>query len=411
MRDAEDMTNIPGKEPLQQHQKESPQLAIVKWLLGAKGTARIWSPHFWIISALTAGLSYVYYGVLTSFHDVYVVLFFYPLIYAAIVYRLRGVVIGWLVFLCIFLPHALLFSSDFYSLARSLLFAAFAFPISTLVAAQLNYLERQFEAYQEILTLNEELNDYIERLQSTQRQLIQSEKMNALGQLAAAIAHEINNPLAGVLVYSKLLSKKVGSASFDKGEAVANLSKIESAVGHCSTLVRGLLDFARQSEPVLQPVVVSDVIDQVMFLVGHQAEMKHVEVIREEMSPPPSVIADSGQLQQVFVNLVVNAIQAMPDGGKLIIHTSLGEGGQIRVSVQDTGCGMPPENLEKLFTPFFTTKEKGQGIGLGLAVSYGIIERHNGSIEVQSEIGKGSTFTVHLPAYHENIQHPTSPQQ
>ena len=297
------------------------------------------------------------------------------------------------------MPHAILFSTDPYMLARSLLLAAFAFPITGLVATQLNYLERQLEAYREILSLSEELHDYIERLESTQRQLIQAEKMNALGQLSASIAHEINNPLAGALVYTQLLSKKLGGDSFDREEAIANLSKIESAVGHCSTLVRGLLDFARQSTPVLQQVAVSDVIDNVMTVVGHQAQMSRVEVAKEGMSPSPEVLADPHQLQQVLTNLVINAIQAMPNGGRLTVRTSADADGQVSVSVEDTGYGIAPENMDKLFTPFFTTKEEVKGVGLGLAVSHGIIERHGGRIEVQSEVGKGTTFTVHLPAY------------
>ena len=109
-------------------------------------------------------------------------------------------------------------------------------------------------------------------------------------------------------------------------------------------------------------------------------------------------MADSGQLEQVFINLVVNAIQAMSEGGRLTIRTSLGEDNRIQVSVEDTGYGIAPENLDKLFTPFFTTREEEKGVGLGLAVSYGIIERHGGKITVESEVGKGSTFTVHLPA-------------
>ncbi len=318
--------------------------------------------------------------------------------------------ISCLLFLCILLPHAILFSNDPYLLARSLLFAAFAFPITGLVATQLNYLEQQLEAYQEILSLSEELHDYIGRLESTQSQLIQAEKMNALGQLAASIAHEINNPLAGVLVYTKLLSKKVGSDSFDKEEAITNLSKIDSAVSHCSTMVRGLLDFSRQTKPVLKKVAVIDVIDNVMTFVGHQADMNHVEVTKEEMSPSLDVLADPDQLQQVLMNLVINAIQAMPDGGKLTIRISADEDGQVSVSVEDTGSGIAPENLERLFTPFFTTKEKGKGVGLGLAVSHGIIERHSGSIDVQSALGKGSTFTVHLPAYSGGETPPVSSQ-
>ena len=406
---SENMTEIPSRDHLQR--KESPQLRVIEQLVRAKATSGIRSPHFWVIAGLVAAFGYVYYGVLSAFHDVYVILFFYPLIYSAIVYRLRGVTVSGLVFLGILLPHALFFSYDFYSLARSLLFAAFAFLVSGLGATLLNYLERQLEAYDEILSLNKELNSYIERLESTQRQLIQAEKLSALGQLSASVAHEVNNPLAGVLVYAKLLSKKMGSGPFDKEEALSNLSKIESAVSHCSRIVRGLLDFARQSAPVLQPVAVSSIIDQVMSLVGHQAEMKKVEVTRDEMSSLPPIMADSGQLQQVFVNLALNAIQAMPDGGKLMIHTSLGDDNCVRASFQDTGHGIAPENMEKLFVPFFTTKEQEKGLGLGLAVSYGIIERHGGRIEVSSEVGKGSSFTVHLPVHRGEVDQPAPRSQ
>jgi two-component system NtrC family sensor kinase len=268
-----------------------------------------------------------------------------------------------------------------------------------LIATQLNYTEQQLEAYKEMMSLNIELSKYIERLESTQKQLIQANKLNALGQLAASVAHEINNPLAGALVYSKLLSKKIGGESFNKEETLTNLAKVETAISFCSGIVKDLLDFARQSEPMLRPLLVGSVIDQVISMVDHQAEMKHVEIIREESSPSQTVLADSDQLKQVLINLVLNAIQAMPDGGKLIIRSSADEDGWARISVQDTGCGIAPENMEKLFTPFFTTKEKGKGVGLGLAVSYGIVERHGGRIEVESELGKGSTFTIRLPAY------------
>ena len=135
-----------------------------------------------------------------------------------------------------------------------------------------------------------------------------------------------------------------------------------------------------------------------MSLVGHQAKVKMIEVVREESPSLSLVVADFNQLVQVFINLMINAIQAMNEGCKLTIRTSQ-DGDWVRVSVHDTGCGIPPENMDKLFTPFFTTRDEVKGVGLGLAISYGIVERHGGRIEVQSEVGKGSTFTVVLPAY------------
>ncbi len=302
-------------------------------------------------------------------------------------------------------------ANDPYSLIRLILFVFFSFLIGGLVATQLNYLEHQLEAYQEIVYLNKEMSNYINLLQSTQQQLIHAEKLNAMGQLAASVAHEINNPLAGILVYSKLLAKKLSNDSLDKTEALTNLAKMESAVGYCSNIVRHLLDFARQSEPVLKPVAVSDVIDQVLSLVGHQAEMKKIKVAREEMPGLPLVFGDSGQLQQVFINLLINAIQATSDGGKITIRTWLGYDGNVRVSVQDTGCGIPRENLARIFTPFFTTKKDAKGSGLGLAVSHGIVERHGGKIEVESEVDKGSTFTVFLPVYKGEAQTVTRTSQ
>jgi signal transduction histidine kinase len=374
-------------------------LKVIEFLLKSKSTTGIKNIHFWIILAITAVFSYIYYGVLTGLHDIYVILFFYPLLYASIIFRLRGVLISGLVFLCILLPHAFLFDYDPYSLYRTFIFAAFAYLLSGLVATLLNYLEQQLENYVEIVTLNRELNRSIRRLESTQKQLIQSEKLNAIGQIAASIAHEINNPLAGVLVYSKLMAKKLANDSLNKEDTLDNLTKIESAVSHCSKIVRGLLDFARQSEPMLAPVEVGKIIDQAVALVYHQAEMNNVKIVRNDTEHLSLVKGDVGQLQQVFLNLIINAIQSIHDGGTITITTKSSEDNRVEVSIQDTGYGITPENMERLFTPFFTTKEPGKGVGLGLAISKGIVERHGGSIEVQSSTGAGSTFTVYLPKY------------
>ena len=238
----------------------------------------------------------------------------------------------------------------------------------------------------------------VNELKTTQDELLRAEKLTSLGQLAASIAHEINNPLAGVLVYTQLLSKKVTGDTFKKEESLGYLSKMESEVGRCSRIIRNLLDFARQTEPVLRLVDVNQVLEQVLAMVGHQAQLQNVEVIKEFTPSLPNVMADFNQLQQVFTNLILNAIQAMADGGRLVLRTSVVDS-QIKVDIQDTGYGIPKENLSKLFTPFFTTKERGKGVGLGLAVVHGIIERHKGKIKVQSEEGKGSTFSVYLGAY------------
>ena len=240
----------------------------------------------------------------------------------------------------------------------------------------------------------------VERLQGTQDELIRIEKITSLGQMAASIAHEINNPLAGVLVYTQLLSKKVTGATLKKEEALGYLSKMESEVSRCSRIIRNLLDFARQTEPMLRLVDVNQVMEQVLAMVGHQAQLQNVEVAKEFSSSLPKVMADFDQLQQVFTNLTLNAIQAMPSGGTLTLHSSTVDG-EVKVDVQDTGCGISKENLGKLFTPFFTTKEKGKGVGLGLAVAHGIIERHKGRIKVQSEVGKGTTFSVYLVVYND----------
>jgi two-component system NtrC family sensor kinase len=170
---------------------------------------------------------------------------------------------------------------------------------------------------------------------------------------------------------------------------------MESEVGRCSRIIRNLLDFSRQTEPTLRLVDVNQVIEQVLAMVGHQAQLQNVDVVRELSPSLPKVTADSDKLQQVFTNLTLNAIQAMSGGGRMTLRTSV-TNSQVRIDVQDTGCGISEENLSRLFTPFFTTKEKGSGVGLGLAVVRGIIERHKGEIKVQSEVGKGTTFSVYL---------------
>ncbi len=383
------------KEPIQ----NAGQTRTIEWLVSLKAANGLKSIHFLIMWLMVALFIFFTYFVFPHFYDVYVIFLFAPLIYAAVVYRFRGAVWGGIVFVGVLVPHALPLSMDAYVLVRSFVYLFFPFLVGSLVSISLNYFENQLVGYRKIVELNKMLNNYIDRLEKTQKQLIQVEKMNALGQLSASIAHEINNPLAGVLVYTQLLQKLIRSGTMDQKNALEILAKMELALNHSSKLVRNLLDFARQSPPDLKEVTISQVIDQAFALVGHQAQLTGVKITRDEVPDLPAVKGDFSQLQQVFINLIVNAIQAMPGGGDLKISSSLAEKGFIRISVQDTGYGIPPENMDKLFTPFFSTKDAVKGVGLGLAVSYGIIERHSGRIEVQSEVGKGSVFTVYLPVH------------
>ena len=240
----------------------------------------------------------------------------------------------------------------------------------------------------------------VQQLKDTQEGLIQAEKLTSLGQLAASIAHEVNNPLAGVLVYTQLLTKKIEGDKFSKEAALGYLSKMDAELTRSTKLIRNLLDFARQSAPSLREVDINEVVGRALDLAAHSAQLAHVQVVKEFDSSLPKIMADFDQLQQVCVNLIVNAIQAMPKGGTLTLRTGA-QSGQLRVEVQDTGCGIPSENMHKLFTPFFTTKKEVKGMGLGLAVSHGIIQRHKGKVEVKSKEGEGTTFTVYLPIHHE----------
>jgi signal transduction histidine kinase len=392
------MTTIPDKAPWPKQEKLDS--GVANWLLQPKNKRGMRSPHIWIIIGLFAIFTYVYYDILTTYHDVYVVIFFYPFIYAAFVYRMRGVIISGLFFLGVLLPYTFILNYDAISLMRTLLFAAFVFLVSGLGATLLNYLERQVESNREILALNNELNEYIDRLQKTQQQLIQAAKLSSIGELSAGVAHELNNPLSGILIYTRLMKEKMAKNNVVKDQFQNNLTKIESAIEYCTGIIRGLLDFARQTEPLLRPVTVGRAIDKALSLIEHQPKMKLLEVVRDESTTLPLVVADFNQLVQVFINLLVNAIQSVDDKGKLTIRTEA-ENEWVKISISDTGCGIPEENMDKIFTPFFTTKEDVKGVGLGLSVSHGIIERHGGRIETQSKVGKGSTFTILLPSYRE----------
>jgi two-component system NtrC family sensor kinase len=241
-----------------------------------------------------------------------------------------------------------------------------------------------------------------EDLKEAQEQIIQTEKLASLGKLAATIAHEINNPLAVVLTYIRLLKKLLDRNGFP-AERLEDMSRylntMDTETSKCGDVVKNLLAFSRQSKIAMEDNSIEDIIEQALTLIDHDLKMKGIKVIKTIEPNLPKVKCDFKQIQQALLNLVYNASDAMQDGGTLTVKANRKDGGEmfLDVVISDIGCGIAEKNKEKIFDPFFTTKEEGKGVGLGLSVVYGIVTRHNGKIEVESEIGKGSTFKIILP--------------
>jgi len=256
----------------------------------------------------------------------------------------------------------------------------------------------------EILGMVEIFRDITE-VKTLQTQLVQSERLAILGQLAAGVAHEINNPINGILTYIKLLLKKLeqGNLAATASKFKEYLTVMERETKRVGRTTQNLLDFSRRDEPDIRPVQINEVIEQSLMLLGDPLSVRNVTVTKEGKAALPEVMGDFGQLQQVFVNLFMNAAQAMPKGGNLKIKTAAeGTPGRecfIKISVSDTGCGIPKENITKIFDPFFTTKggKESTGLGLGLSIVQRIIRTHHGHISVKSTIGKETTFTIELP--------------
>ena len=236
------------------------------------------------------------------------------------------------------------------------------------------------------------------KLQETHLQLVSSEKMASLGKLAAGIAHEINNPLGGILIYSSLMMEALPEEDPRRGDLV----RIVQEAGRCKEIVKSLLEFARQTEPKKEPTDVNRAISDGLFFLVNQALFHNIRIVKKLDSFLPFVRGNASQLKQVFMNIIVNAAEAMHGNGALTITTSCSSDRKtVFVEFADTGEGIPAENLTRIFDPFFTTKEVGKGTGLGLATSYGIIEDHGGKIGVESQVGEGTAFTIELPVHQE----------
>ena len=248
-------------------------------------------------------------------------------------------------------------------------------------------------------TFKEMLTSLQERDKRSEIKLQQSEKQASIGKLAGGVAHEINNPLTGVFTFTHMLLRRKDIPA----EVRSDLETIAQETERIRKIVKGLLDFSRQTELDRESTDVNRLIRHTMSLVENQTLIKGVSLNFEPGEGLPMITLDRNQMQSVLLNIIINALDATDAGGHITVTSGIGistsKPGQngIEILCTDTGCGIPPENLNKLFDPFFTTKEVGHGTGLGLSVSYGIVERHGGTIWVQSKVGKGTTFKIWLP--------------
>lgn len=242
-------------------------------------------------------------------------------------------------------------------------------------------------------TLETRVEERTKKIQEMQSVLIRSEKLASLGELVAGIAHELNNPLTGIMIHAPMIAEDPLLDPSLKEDCRIILEE----ASRCSKIVGELLDFSRVSGIQKSRSNINDTIDRALALIEHHADFHDIEIVKKFGSDIPELFMDASQIEQVLVNMLVNASQAMPDGGRIEITTELRPGSDtVAIQLTDTGVGIPEHNLEKLFDPFFTTKGH-KGTGLGLSVSFGIIESHGGEIQVRSRVGEGTTFTIELP--------------
>ena len=277
--------------------------------------------------------------------------------------------------------------------------------LGELAASFNNMAESLARARQEITdwghTLEERVEEKSQELERAQKSYMVREKMASLGKLAATVAHEVNNPLAGILTYAGLSLKQLNKMTCDpvvRSEMIENLRTIERESRRCGELMRNLLTFARQAPSQREMNDLNLLVKQGLALVHHQLELSDIELRDDLQADLPPVRCDAGQMSQLALALVVNAVEAMPEGGVLEVSTKVDPNGQkVTLRVRDTGVGIHAEVLTHIFDPFFTTKETQQSTGLGLAVAHSIVEQHGGEITVNSTPGEGSEFTVSLP--------------
>ena len=238
----------------------------------------------------------------------------------------------------------------------------------------------------------------LEEKERTQKQLIQSEKLAALGIVAAGIAHEVKNPLAIIIQGVDYLKSSTGNDT----HLLEVMKRINKSAFRADSIIKGLLSFTRQMPLEAKQVEIEPVIDETLSFIEHQLKLKHIKLVKRLSPNLPKVTIDINQIKQVFLNVLLNAIDAMRDGGTLTISAEQEGSGaserQLRITVADTGCGIPTDTIEKVFDPFYTTKDGTGNAGLGLSITKGIIDKHHGSVRIESEVDKGTKVIIGLPA-------------
>jgi len=273
-----------------------------------------------------------------------------------------------------------------------------------LLARDFNHMAEDLSRTQREVTewsekLEEKVVEKTAQLKSVQRQVLHMEKMASLGKLAATVAHEINNPLSGVLTYARLVERELSEqelAADVREELERYLHLMQRECTRCGGIVQNLLLFARRTATELTVVDLNEIVDRSLMLVRHHLEMRGIELRSAPLEGDNRIVADAGQLQQALIAMFVNGVEAMKAGGTLTVQLQ-GDAEAVQIDIADTGVGIAPDVLPQIFEPFFSTKHNESGVGLGLAVVYGIVHRHGGSIEVESEPGVGTTFHVRLP--------------
>jgi two-component system sensor histidine kinase HydH len=356
---------------------------------------RKWLPLLLIYGSIAVISGFHYY---TStgyhyFHDIYRRLYYIPIIFSAFLYGVRGALISSICISIIYAPHAFWHNAHMDPAGtlekglEILLYNVVGLVTGVLAAREKREKERHWHTAQH---LEESLNE----LKSMEQELLQAEKLSAIGQLSAGLAHEIRNPLSSIKGAVEILA-----ADYPPDHRKHRMLKVlDREADRLNKVLTNFLSFARPQKMQFKPSNAVDRLEGVIRLIEAQLTKAHIEIVRHYPDSPPLVVMDDEQLGQVFLNLLLNAIQAMPHGGKLnidvrVVKTKKDPG--LQLQFRDTGVGIKPEDLPNLFNPFFTTKQ--EGTGLGLAICYRIIEQHGGRIRVESEPGQGTTFSLWLP--------------